>query len=236
MRAFESVLRKRLIVVAAGRFWIQRQAKLLVPVESKSSSRKSVVANPCILAVPSQICGVGGDLVGDHALLHILCIGQAEMLLGRYVTEHCGTAPASQRCTNGTSDVIVAWRDIGDQWPEHVERRLVAFFHLPFHVHVDLIHRHMARAFHHDLTTFLPSAASQFTENVQFCKLRFITGIGNRSWAKAVAETPRHIVFAEDIAEVLEVSVERILLAVRHHPASNKRTAAAHNARDPVHR
>ncbi len=44
-----------------------------------------------------EIGGVGGELVGDHADLDVVAVGQAEMLLGRDVAEHRRAEPADHR-------------------------------------------------------------------------------------------------------------------------------------------
>ncbi len=41
------------------------------------------------------------DLVGDHALLHVLAIRQAEVFLRRHVAEHGGAVPADHRRADG---------------------------------------------------------------------------------------------------------------------------------------
>ncbi len=57
--------------------------------------------------------------------------GQPEVLLRRHVAEHRGAGRAGDRRADRGRDVVVAGRDVGDERPEHVERRLVAHLHLP---------------------------------------------------------------------------------------------------------
>ena len=55
---------------------------------SKRALRQLVVALAGVLAAAGDVAGVGGDLVGDHALPHVVLVRQAEVLLRRDVAEH----------------------------------------------------------------------------------------------------------------------------------------------------
>ena len=57
-----------------------------------------------------------------------------------------------------------------------------------------------------------------------------------RAGPQAVAQAPGHVVLAHDVAQVVEVRVERVLLAVGHHPLGDQRAAAADDAGDAAHR
>ena len=98
-----------------------------------------------------EVGGMGGDLVGDHAVLDVVAVRQAEMLLRRDVAEHGGAEPADHGGADGRGDVVIARRDIGDQRPKRVERRLAAFLELLVDIDLDLVQRHMAGAFDHHL-------------------------------------------------------------------------------------
>src|SRR3989454_10782952 len=68
---------------------------------------------------------VGGDLVGDDAVLHVLAVGQAEVLLGGDVAEHRGAEPADHRGADRRGDVVVAGGDVGRERTERAERRFL---------------------------------------------------------------------------------------------------------------
>ena len=93
----------------------------------------------------------------------------------------------------------------------------------------------MARAFHHHLTALFPCAPRELSKNVQLCKLRLIASISNRTRPQTITETPRDIVCTKNVAQLLEVGVERVLLAMRHHPPRDERSTAANDASDPLH-
>ena len=62
-----------------------------------------------------EIGGVRGDLVGDDAGLHVVAVGQTQMLLRRDIAEHRGAEPADHRRADRRGDVVVAGRDVGGQ-------------------------------------------------------------------------------------------------------------------------
>jgi hypothetical protein len=101
---------------------------------------------------------VGGDLVGDQSVAHVLGVGQAEVFLGSHVAEHRRAVPAGHGGADGAGDAVVARGDVGDEGTEHVEGRLAAFLHLLAHVELDLVHRHVAGTFHHRLNVVGPGA------------------------------------------------------------------------------
>ena len=158
------------------------------------------------------------------------------MLLRRDVAEHRRAVPAGQGRADAAGDVVVAGGDVGHERAEHVERRLVADFDLLLDVHLDLVHRDVAGAFDHHLrAACLPAAVSSPSTS------------SSANWAASLASaiepgrrpSPRLQVTsycAHDVAQVVEVRVERILLAVGHHPLGDQRAAAADDAGDAVHR
>ena len=165
-----------------------------------------------------EVGGVRGDLVGDHARLHVVAIGQTEVFLRCDVTKHRGAVPADHRRTNGRRDVIVAGSDVGGEWPQCVERRLLAPLQLLLHVLANQVHRHVARAFVHDLDVVLPRNFCELALRLQFGKLRLIVGVSDRARTQAVTERKRHIVGLHDFADLAEVCVEEIFLMMREAP------------------
>ena len=69
---------------------------------------------------------MGGDLVRNHTLPHVIKIRQAEVLLWRDVAKHGRPVPGRHRRPDGAGDVVVAGRDVGHNRPEDVERRFIA--------------------------------------------------------------------------------------------------------------
>ena len=74
MSALESVLWKRFIMKSLGRFRIQGETELLVPIKFKASSGECVIT----IAGPGSLAGnvrsVGGDLVGNDPLPDIFLV------------------------------------------------------------------------------------------------------------------------------------------------------------------
>ncbi len=154
------------------------------------------------------------------------------MLLGRDVAEHRGAVPADHRRADGAGNVVVAGRDVGGQRAERVERRLAALLQLPVHVFLDELHGHMARAFDHGLHVVLPGDLREFAQGVELGELRFVVGIGNTARTQAVTQRERHVVGLHDVADILEVFVQKALLVMREAPLGHDRAAARDDAGD----
>src|SRR5438132_407768 len=152
---------QRLVVHAAGSVRVQRQPELLVPVESEPGAAERVVPVPRPAAVPRHVRGVGRDLVGDHALLHVLRVGPAQVLLGLDVAEHGRARGPRRGGADGGRDVIVSGSDVGHERTQDVERGLVALLDLALHVHGDLVEGDVAGPLHHHLHVLLPGLARQ---------------------------------------------------------------------------
>ncbi len=128
-----------------------------------------------------HVGGVGGDLVGDDALLHVVAVGQAQVLLGRDVAQHGRAHPADHGRADGAGNVVVAGRDVDGQRAQGVERRLVAVLELLGHVGLDHVHGHVAGAFDHGLHVVLPGDLRQLAQGVQLGELGFVVGVRRRS-------------------------------------------------------
>ena len=78
--------------------------------------------------------------------------------------------------------------------------------------------RNVARAFDHHLHVVLPGLLRQLAQHFQFGELRFVAGVGEAAGTQAVAERKADVVLLENLADVVEVLVEEILLFVVAHP------------------
>ena len=227
---------QRLVVHRLGGLRVERERELLLPVEGVAGAGERVVAVARAGAVAGDVGGVGGDLVGDDPLPHVVGVGQAEVLLGRHVAEHGRAVLGRHRGADGARDVVVAGGDVGDERAEHVERRLVAELQLLLHVHRDLVERDVAGPLDHDLHVVLPGAPGQLAERLQLGELGRVGGVGEAAGAQAVAEREGHVVPLEDLADVVEVRVERVLRLVGEHPLRHERAAARDDAGDALRR
>ena len=77
-----------LVVVGAGGVLVEGELEVLVPVECGAGLGELVVPVAGAGDAEGDVGGVGGDLVGDAAFLHIALLGQAEVFLGGDVAEH----------------------------------------------------------------------------------------------------------------------------------------------------
>ena len=179
-----------------------------------------------------EVGRVRGDLVRDDAGLHVVAIGQAEVLLRRDVAEHRRPEPADHRGPDPRRDVVVARRDVRGERPQRVERRLSALAELLVHVRLDLVHGHVAGALDHDLAALRPGHLRELAEGLELGELRRVVGVRDGSRTKAVAEGERDVVAAKDVAEVSEALVEEALAMPGEAPRRHDRAAARD---DPGH-
>src|SRR5205085_7302530 len=102
---------QRLVVVRAGPFGVEREVELVLPPELEAGLGERVVPGLGAGVALGQVGGVGGDLVGDHAVLHGVTVRQAEVLLGRDVTEHGGAVHPDDGGADRRRDVVVGGGD-----------------------------------------------------------------------------------------------------------------------------
>ena len=80
----------------------------------------------------------------------------------------------------------------------------------------------------------LPGFRGQFAQHFQFGELRFVAGIRDATRPQSVAKRKAHVVLLENLADVVKILVQEILLFVMLHPVRHQRAAAAHDSRDPL--
>jgi hypothetical protein len=62
--------------------------------------------------------------------------------------------------------------------------------------------------------------------------LGFIAGVGQAAGTQAVSQRKAHVVLRENLADVFEAFVEKILFVVVRHPLGQDRAASADDAGD----
>src|SRR2546426_6436714 len=67
-----------LVVELARRLRIEREVELVLPAELEARLRERVVPLACARMALREIRGVGGDLIGDDAVLHVLLVRRSE--------------------------------------------------------------------------------------------------------------------------------------------------------------
>src|SRR5512143_2813 len=67
-------------------------------------------------------------------------------------------------------------------------------------------------------------------EDAELAELRLVGRVGEAAGAQPVAEGEGHVVAREDVADRVEVRVERVLRLVREHPLREERAAAGDDA------
>ncbi len=221
-------------MILLGRVGIEAEVELVAPAEFEARLAQRIIAHLGGGVALGEVSRVSGQLVGDHAHLHIVAIGQAKVFLGGNVAEHRRAVPADLRRTDAAGDVVVTGRDVGDERPERVERRFAAHFQLLVHVFLDLVHRHVARPFDHHLHILCPGAVGQLAQRVELGELGLVIGIGDRTGTQAVAQRIGDVIGLHDLGDLVEMLVEEAFLVVRQAPFRHDRAAAADDARHAV--
>ena len=105
---------------------IEGQLEMLFPVQGGAGLGQFVIPVARARNAERDVRRVGGDLVGDAALLHVVLLGQAQVLLGRDVAEHARAVIRRGGGADAGGDVVVAGENVRHQRTEDVERRAVA--------------------------------------------------------------------------------------------------------------
>ena len=158
------------------------------------------------------------------------------MLGGRHVAEKRRAVGGGGRRADRAYDVVVAGRDVGNHRPQHVKRRALAGRLLAFHVHLDLVERHVSGPLHHHLHAARAATVHELAKDVQLAELRRVRGVSQAARAHSVAKRHGHVVRRQDVHHLVPMRVERVLGLVLHHPFGHDGTAAAHDAHLALHR
>src|SRR5207245_5555883 len=79
-----------------------------------------------------------------------------------------------------------------------------------------------------------PEDHQYVAQGLEFGELSGAVGVGNSDWAQSVAEQERHVVFAHDVANLVEALVEEALLVTGEAPLRHDRAAARDNPGDAI--
>ena len=173
---------------------------------------------------------MGGYLIGDDTCAHIFFVGQCKVLLWGDVAQHGRAQPADLRRTDSRSDMVVARCNVRNQRAERVERRIVAFLYLAFHILLNLVHGHVSGSFDKSLHVLCPGAEHKLAHGIEFGKLRFVVGIVRRAGTQAVAQGNGYIVLRQYIADVVKMFVQETFAVVHQTPFAHDASAATHDA------
>ncbi len=80
-------------------------------------------------------------------------------------------------------------------------------------------------------TVVLPGDLGQLAQGLQLGELGLVVGVGDGAGAQPVAERERHVVGGEDLADLVEVGVEEVLVVMGEAPVGHDGAAARDDAR-----
>ena len=151
------------------------------------------------------------------------------MLCRSYVAQEVGAAYCSKSAADSAGNMVIAGSNVGYERSEHVERCAVAQAFLQLHVSSNLVVRHVAGAFYHNLYALIPSALCQFTQVEQLLNLRSVGSISNAAGTQAITQANSYVIFSTDIKNFIIVFIQWIFSVIVQHPAGDKTTATADN-------
>ena len=209
---------------------VERDVELVLPSKLETGFAHSIVAHLCTGMSLGKVGCMCRNLIGNHTFTHIFEIWQCQVLLRSNVAYHGSAEPCYLSSTYSRSNVVVGGSNIGGQRAECVERGFVARFDLALHIFLDFVHWHVTRTFDNHLHIVSPSLLGQFAEHIKFEELSTVVGIVDATGTHTVAKRNCHIVLTEDIAYLIEVSVEETFLIVQHAPFGHNATATRNAA------
>jgi hypothetical protein len=180
---------QRLVVILLRCVGVERQVELVAPAEFEARLAERIVAHLCGGVAFGEVGRVGGELVGHNADLHIVAVGQAQMLLGRDVAEHRRAVPADHRRADAAGDMVISRRDVGGQRPKRVEGRFAAILQAAWSIFSLILC--MGTWPGPSIITWhimFPCAVGELAQRVQLGKLRFVIGV--MRWSRGAGHRP----------------------------------------------
>ena len=98
------------------------------------------------------------------------------------------------------------------------------------------MHGHVAGPLVHDLNVLVPGALGEIALDLELAKLGLVVGIRDGAWTKPVADREADVVRRHDLADLVPVRVEEVLLVMCEAPLRHDGAAAADDARDALGR
>eukprot|EP00968_Pinguiococcus_pyrenoidosus_P014072 scaffold1280_cov246-Pinguiococcus_pyrenoidosus.AAC.14 len=213
---------------------IQGEVELIVPAELETSLGQRVVPVLSPRVRLGEVGGVSRDAVRDDPGLHVVPVGQTQVLLRGDVAQHRGAHRADVRGTDGAGDVVIARGDVRGERPERVERGLVAPVELVAHVLGDLVERDVARSLVHHLHVLLPRPLGELPLHLELSELSFVVGVLDAARAQSVSDGQADVVLVADVEDVVPVLVGEVLRVGREAELRVDAAAAGHDPRQAL--
>ena len=118
MRLLGIGMRQGQVMVGAGLVRVKGEIELILPAKLKAGLGQRVVAQLGAGVPLGQVCRMGSQLVGHHALTHVFLIRQAQVFLAGHIAEHGAASLGNDGTTQRPGDVVITGGNIGGQRPE----------------------------------------------------------------------------------------------------------------------
>ena len=223
------IFRKTVITDSFGCFRIKCTCKLCIPVKDTAGICHLVIDISCMRDSFGNICRMGCNLGSNNSLFDIFYIRKSQMFCRCYIAEECGSVHGCNSTTDRSSDMVISRCDIGNERSKYIEWRSHADGLLNFHVGSNLVKRHMARSFNHDLHVMGPCTFGKFSKTYQLFNLAYISGISQTARTTCISKRNSNVMLFTDVQNLIEVFIERIFFTGHAHPCKYKASTTAYN-------
>ena len=210
-------------------FRVKGTCILCIPVQFLAGSSHAVIDVSCTRNTLRNVRCVSCDLGSDDTLLGILYIRQSQVFSRCNIAKESSTVHSGNCTSDRCSDMVISRSDISYQRSEYIERCTHADALLYLHICSNLIQRHMARTFYHNLYIVIPCTFGQFSEANQLFNLAYVRCISKAARTASVTKRNGHIIFFTDIQNFIIIFIEWILLAGHGHPCKYEASSTAYD-------
>mmetsp|Transcript_13648 Transcript_13648/g.29553 ORF Transcript_13648/g.29553 Transcript_13648/m.29553 type:complete len:210 (-) Transcript_13648:1048-1677(-) len=197
---------------------VERQVKLIIPAELKSSFRQRVVPLLRVWVTLCQVCSMRRNLVRDDTSFDIVPVRKSQMLFRSHVAQQSAALMTDICRSNRARDVIIAGCNVSDERSERVERCFRAPIQLILHILRDFVDWNVARPFVHHLHVEFPRTSCQFALSFELSKLCLIVCVEDGARTKSIPDREGHVVLAADFTNLVPVLVRKVFFVMREAP------------------
>ena len=126
--------------------------------------------------------------------------------------------------------MIITGCDVGGQRSQGIKWSLPAEGKLQVHVLLDHVHRHVARPLDHHLHIVLPGDICKLPKSLQLTDLGLVVGIVDRPRTQSITEAEGYIIGLHDLADLLEVGVEKAFPVMGKTPLRHDRSPSRNDS------
>ena len=192
--------------------------ELVAPAELITGLAQCVVTDLCTRMSLGQVGSVCGNLIRDDPCAYVFAVGQTQVFFRSHVTQHRSSQPSDLCGSDSRSNVVISRSNVGYQRAQRIERCVVTVLDLTLHILLNLMQGHVSRSFDESLHVLVPCTQYEFSQGIQFRKLRFVVRICDTARTETVSQGYRYVILGQDIADFIKMLVQERLAVVYHAP------------------